>query len=44
MIELSVVRDIRKAPLIQHGSRLDKSAGELRKQVIAQGRLSLIHI
>lgn len=38
MIELSVVRDIRKAPLIQHGSRLDKSAGELRKQVIAQGR------
>lgn len=38
MIELSVVRDIRKAPLIQHGSRLDKSAAELRKQVIAQGR------
>ncbi|HFH4314350.1 HNH endonuclease signature motif containing protein [Pseudomonas aeruginosa] len=38
MIELSVVRDIRKAPIIQHGSRLDKSAGELRKQVIEQGR------
>ena len=38
MIELSVVRDIRKAPLIQHGSRLDKSVAELRKQVIGQGR------
>lgn len=38
MIELSVCRDLRKVPLINHGSKHDKSAQEQRAAVIAQGR------
>ena len=37
-IELSVCRDVRRAPHVNHGTRHDKSAAKLRERVIAQGR------